>query len=89
LRLTDVYPEREKKTRPYLEALALFDLVICVSKEARDDLRHFWKEYSCDATDTCVEPWPGELEGAEASPDSNTSGNFILYVSSFHGRKAT
>jgi glycosyltransferase involved in cell wall biosynthesis len=87
LRLTDVYPEREKKTRPYLEALALFDLVICVSKEARDDLRHFWKEYSCDAADTCVEPWPGELEGAEASPDSNTSGNFILYVSSFHGRK--
>jgi glycosyltransferase involved in cell wall biosynthesis len=87
LRLTQVYPDREKKSRPYLESLALFDLVICVSEEARDDLRHFWKEYSCDATDTCVEPWPGKLEGAEASPDSNTSGNFILYVSSFHGRK--
>jgi len=55
LRLTDVYPERERKSRPYLEALALFNLVICVSEEARDDLRHFWNKYGCRATETAVE----------------------------------
>jgi len=87
LRLTDVYPEREWKSRPYLQALSLFDLVICVSEEARDDLHHFWNKYGCRATDTAVELWPGELEGAQPAPAGIDSELSILYVSSFHGRK--
>jgi glycosyltransferase involved in cell wall biosynthesis len=87
LRLTDVYPEREWKSRPYLQALSLFDLVICVSEEARDDLHHFWNKYGCRATETVVELWPGELEGAQPAAARNDSEISILYVSSFHGRK--
>lgn len=87
LRLTSVYGDRSRKSRPYLESLALFDLVICVSEEARDDLHHFWKKYGCAPTATCVEPWPGEFEGAVREPSDRTQTNLVVYVSSFHGRK--
>jgi glycosyltransferase involved in cell wall biosynthesis len=92
LRLTSVYGDRSRKSRPYLESLALFDLVICVSEEARDDLHFFWKKYGCTATATCVEPWPVEFESfaqeAASCPYSrNSQSNLVVYVSSFHGRK--
>jgi len=87
LRLIDVYPNREKKTRPYVESLALFDLVICVSEEARDDLHDFWKRFGCEPTETCVEPWPGEMEGARPPSEDSGVAGAILYVSSFHARK--
>jgi glycosyltransferase involved in cell wall biosynthesis len=87
LRLTSVYGDRSRKSRPYVESLALFDLVICVSEEARDDLHYFWKKYGCAPTATCVEPWPGEFEGAVHQPSGNTQNNLVVYVSSFHGRK--
>jgi len=86
LRLTDVYPDRERKSRPYVEALALFNLVICVSEEARDDLHHFWNKYGCRATETVVELWPGELDGAQPSAAGESDAS-VLYVSSFHARK--
>src|SRR5438045_9520023 len=60
LRLTSVYGDRSRKSRPYLEALALFDLVICVSNEARADLHYCCQIYGCARDDTCVAPWPGE-----------------------------
>ena len=87
LRLTDVYPDREWKSRPYLQALALFDLVICVSEEARNDLHHFWNKYGCRATETAVELWPGELDDAQSATTGDESSSSVLYVSSFHGRK--
>jgi len=87
LRLTSVYHNRGRKSRPYIESLALFDLVLCVSEEARDDLRFLWKEYGCTATETCVEPWPGELDGAVHQPDGDARSNLVVYVSSFHARK--
>ena len=87
LRLTSVYGDRSRKSRPYLESLALFDLVICVSEEARDDLHYFWKKYGCISTATCVEPWPGEFEGAVRDPGHNKQNNLVVYVSSFHARK--
>jgi glycosyltransferase involved in cell wall biosynthesis len=92
LRLTSVYGDRSRKSRPYVEALGLFDLVICVSNEARDDLHYFWQKYGCEPAKTCVEPWPGEFESFAGEADSfpysqNTSSNLVVYVSSFHGRK--
>jgi Glycosyltransferase len=87
LRLTSVYGDRSRKSRPYLESLALFDLVICVSEEARDDLRYFWKKYGCIPAATCVEPWPGEFEGAVREPNGKMQNDLVVYVSSFHGRK--
>lgn len=87
LRLSSVYGDRSRKSRPYLESLALFGLVICVSEEARDDLHYFWKKYGCTPAATCVEPWPGEFEGAVRQPNRNMQKNLVVYVSSFHGRK--
>ena len=87
LRLTSVYGDRSRKSRPYVESLALFDLVICVSEEARHDLHYFWKKFGCDPAETCVEPWPGEFEGAVQQPGHGTRSNLVVYVSSFHGRK--
>jgi glycosyltransferase involved in cell wall biosynthesis len=92
LRLTSVYGDRSRKSRPYLESLALFNLVICVSEEARDDLHYFWKNYGCAPTATCVEPWPGEFEGVVGEADSfpyrpKARNNLVVYVSSFHRRK--
>ena len=87
LRLTSIYGDRGKKSRPYVEALALFDLVVCVSEEAHRDLRHFWKEYGCSATETRVELWPGDLEGAMQGADAGPANNSVVYVSSFHARK--
>src|SRR5207248_5263580 len=75
------------KSRPYVESLALFDLVICVSEEARSDLHHFWKKYGCDPSATCVELWPGEFEGAVQRETEDGRSDIVLYVSSFHGRK--
>jgi glycosyltransferase involved in cell wall biosynthesis len=87
LRLTSVYGDRSRKSRPYLESLALYDLVICVSEEARVDLHYFWKKYGCTPTATSVEPWPAEFEGAVRQPSGKTQNNLVVYVSSFHGRK--
>ncbi len=87
LRLTSVYGDRSRESRPYLEALALFDLVICVSKESRDDLHYFWEKYHCPATATCVESWPGEFEGTLQPLGEETPSNVVLYVSSFQARK--
>ena len=87
LRLTSVYRNRGRKSRPYIESLALFDLVLCVSEEARDDLLSLWREYGCAAAETQVEPWPGELEGAVQSRAGGTRNDLVVYVSSFHARK--
>ncbi len=87
LRLTGVYPDREKKSRPYLESLAAFDLVICVSNEAQDDLRHYWNKFGCRAPATVAEPWPGELENTRSATADDSREDFVLYVSTFHARK--
>jgi glycosyltransferase involved in cell wall biosynthesis len=87
LRLVSVYGDREKKSRPYIESLALFDFVICVSEETCNDLHFFWEKYGCSATATFVEPWPGELEGAVQPLDGHAQNDLVLYVSSFRARK--
>jgi glycosyltransferase involved in cell wall biosynthesis len=92
LRLTSVYGDRSRKSRPYVESLTLFDLVICVSEEARHDLHYFWKKYGCKPAETCVESWPGEFDSfvgeAVSFPYSaNPRSDLVVYVSSFHGRK--
>lgn len=87
LRLTSIYPTRGIKSRPYLESLSLFDLVICVSEEARTDLLHFWKEYGCPPTETQVESWPGEFERTAPASSASAPGNLIIYVSSLDARK--
>lgn len=88
LRLKSVHRQsRERFYRGYIESLAGFDLAICVSEEAQEDLRHYWEKYGCGTTATCVEPWPGEFEGATEALNNKADSDLILYVSSFQGRK--
>jgi glycosyltransferase involved in cell wall biosynthesis len=86
LRLPAIYVDRGEKFRHYIESLSLFDLVICISDEAREDLHRLWENYGCRAPETCVEMWPGETGTAGDRPGSGL-GNGVLYVSSFTPRK--
>jgi glycosyltransferase involved in cell wall biosynthesis len=73
--------------RRYLDSLAAFDLVVCISKEARADLLRFWEESRTTPTRTLVEPWP--VEFAESTrPSVNRSGRrIVLSVGTLETRK--
>jgi glycosyltransferase involved in cell wall biosynthesis len=86
LRLTAIYSDRSEKFRRYIESLSLFDLVICISHEAQQDLHRLWEDYGCSAPETCVETWPGEVGTASDWPGGDSS-KIVLYVSSFTPRK--
>lgn len=78
-----------RKFREYLQALACFDRVICISQHSRDDLLGFWSEYGIrDVPETFVESWP--LEFDERERDSAASAGeqgSVLCVSTFVPRK--
>src|ERR1700720_2755092 len=50
LRLSSLYGIRERRYREYIESLAAFDHVICISQEARDDLHQLWHQFGCRST---------------------------------------
>ena len=89
LRLPSVYnvPRRTPRYRGYIELLAEFDLVICISQEARDDLHSFWRKFGCKPAPTCVETWPIEFDAARPSDPSENAQNLVIYVSSLDPRK--
>jgi glycosyltransferase involved in cell wall biosynthesis len=79
-----------KKFRDYLKALALFDTVICISQQSRDDLVLFWKKMKIrDVPETIVESWPLEFSEFErdAAVESVPRTNVVLLVSTFVPRK--
>jgi glycosyltransferase involved in cell wall biosynthesis len=77
------------KFREYLQALASFDRVICISQQSRDDLIAFWKELGVqDLPETFVESWPLEFDERERAPlESAGKSNGALCVSTFVPRK--
>src|SRR5258708_863513 len=88
LRLTSVYnvPRRTPRYRAYIELLAQFDLVICISREAEADLHHFWTKFGCRPAPTLLEPWPIEFDTARAFEMSDPK-KLVIYVSSLDPRK--
>lgn len=84
LRLASVYRSGGQRHREYIESLAAFDLVICISQEAYNDLQHFWKKFGCEARSTRVEGWPAEPANGYSSKAAR---NVVLYVSSLDPRK--
>jgi glycosyltransferase involved in cell wall biosynthesis len=77
-----------RKFLEYLKALACFDRVICISKQSRDDLLAFWKEFGVrDLPKTFVEGWPLEFDNSERSTESGTKSKIVLCVSTFVPRK--
>ena len=87
VRLASVYRSRGRHQREYIASLAAFDLVICVSLEAQEDLRDLWNQFGCKAAPTSLEPWPAELERAASGPASGARSNRVIYVSSLDPRK--
>ena len=87
-RLDLLSPRRAKKFRNYIESLAMFDRVICISEESRADLLEFWKRFGIAAVpETCIEGWPLEFDESERAPVSQNDRKVALYVSSFTPRK--
>jgi len=78
-----------RKFREYLQALADFDLVICISQQSRGDLIEFWNDMKIERLpEAPVESWPLEFDENErrgAAPESKS--NFLLCVSTFVPRK--
>jgi len=90
-----------RKFREYIQALASFDRIICISEQSRDDLLSFWREYGIrDLPETFIETWPLEFDEAERSDgrdgppggrpqnsDSGATRSSVLCVSTFVPRK--
>ncbi len=70
----------------YLRALAMFDLVICISRESEISLLGWWDTCLVSSTKTCVEPWPIEFDDS-LMPSHIFSNPVVLCVGSFERRK--
>jgi glycosyltransferase involved in cell wall biosynthesis len=71
----------------YIESLAAFDLVICVSNSSHDHLQMLWGQYGVTPTKTVVERWPIEISVAEHRSATESSRALIVSVGSFEQRK--
>ena len=87
LRLSSLYGIREQCYREYIESLAAFDHVICISQEARDDLHQLWHQFGCRPTSATVEPWPAEMHDGGPENDKSAASRLIVCVGSLDPRK--
>ena len=87
LQLPKLYPKAGPRFRAYIDSLAAFDLVICVSNASRDELLRFWSESKTAPTETVVETWPVELSDAPEPESSSRLKDLIVCVGSFEPRK--
>jgi glycosyltransferase involved in cell wall biosynthesis len=87
LRLPQLSEKGRSRFQNYLESLAAFELVICISHESRDDLLRRWREYGVAASATCHEPWPIDFDQAVREADSSSTRNMIACIGSFEPRK--
>jgi glycosyltransferase involved in cell wall biosynthesis len=75
----------------YIDSLATFHLVICVSRDSQEHLHQLWREHGTKPTETCVEEWPpGDLDPTdpeEPSGEDSASVPVILSVGTFEPRK--
>lgn len=86
LHLPALHPNTEERVRGYIESLALFDCVICVSEESRRDLLDLWKEFGSVAPATTVERWAADIRPI-ADDAADVPEPTVLFVSSFTPRK--
>ena len=87
LRLPRLSDEQRKRFQNYLESLAAFGLVICISHESRHDLLCRWDECGVAPSATCLEPWPIEFDQAVRAANSSSTRNMIACIGSFEPRK--
>jgi glycosyltransferase involved in cell wall biosynthesis len=70
-----------------IRALAAFDGVLCISREAEKDLHHYWHEWRLPAVPTQVVPWPVPFPGPRPACSANFSAKRILYVARLEPHK--
>jgi glycosyltransferase involved in cell wall biosynthesis len=70
-----------------VRALAQADHVLCISREAQADLRHFWGEFGCAQPPTCVLPWPVPFTGPRPAAADHFAAREILYVARLEAHK--
>ena len=87
LRLGGISPVNRKRFHDYIEALAAFDLVICISQDSCDHLQRLWLDRGIAPAPTCVERWPVEWERPERRAIGNSSRNLIVCVGTLESRK--
>jgi glycosyltransferase involved in cell wall biosynthesis len=87
LRLGGISPGSRARFQHYIESLAAFDLVICVSQESCDHLHRLWLDRGTAATATCVERWPVEWDRPARHAIGNPSRNLIVCVGTLESRK--
>jgi glycosyltransferase involved in cell wall biosynthesis len=87
LRLGGLSPVNRKRFQDYIEALAAFDLVICISQDSCDHLQSLWLDRGTAPTETCVERWPVEWERPDRRAIGNSSRNLIVCVGTLESRK--
>ncbi len=89
LQLPSLYPRAgpRRRFREYIESLASFDLVICVSGHSHDELQRLWAQYGTKPTRTAVETWPVEFSEEERIQEQKPLGNLVVCVGSLEPRK--
>lgn len=70
-----------------VKALASFDLVLCISREAEEDLHFFWKKFGLKPTITHVAPWPVPFPGKQPEHQPHFQARELLYVARLEKHK--
>jgi glycosyltransferase involved in cell wall biosynthesis len=66
LRLRIARNKTRNRFQKYIDSLAAFHLVICISRDSQEHLHQLWREQGTKPTETCVEELPvGDLDPAE------------------------
>jgi glycosyltransferase involved in cell wall biosynthesis len=70
-----------------VRALSEVDAVICISKEAEEDLLYFWRRFHLSPTSTFVVPWPVPFAGPRPVIFPNFHARRLLYVARIEPHK--
>lgn len=87
LELPKLYPRGARSFRAYVESLAAFSHVICVSNASREHLERLWRQFGLTPVPTSVASWPIEFDQTERKESVPNDRNLIACVSSFEPRK--
>ena len=81
--------QNRKRFAEYLAALARCDLVLCISRQSRDDLERFWAEQGLSPAPTRVIHCPATdlLSLRDAAVPASPGRPFLLYVATLEPRK--
>ena len=91
LRLRIMRDTAFNRAHRYVDSLAAFHLVICVSRDSQAHLHQLWRQRGTKPAETCVEAWPpGDLDPNERDEPLKEAGAhvpIILFVGTFEPRK--